>query len=142
MKQIARTLCAHKPPILSWPNVLLCEPIKVRRLSIGPEAAIHECPTRPITVAMRGQAHDFDAFECALHALAPTCSHCGIRVLGRGTSVYCCASPARHAGVTDSAIGTKLPRLERRERPQLLDVRQPPEEVARRHANQRGAVKE
>jgi hypothetical protein len=50
-----------------------------------------------------GDAHTFDSFECAVHALAPTCEHCGCRVIGHGVeasgSVYCCASCARHAGV-------------------------------------------
>lgn len=31
-------------------------------------------------VLMNGQAHTFDSFECAIHALAPTCKHCGTRV--------------------------------------------------------------
>lgn len=39
---------------------------------------------RPITVTVNGQAHAFDSFECAIHALAPTCRHCGIRIVGHG----------------------------------------------------------
>lgn len=31
---------------------------------------------------MNGQAHTFDSFECAIHALAPTCKHCGTRIIG------------------------------------------------------------
>src|SRR3712207_3014026 len=31
-----------------------------------------------------GDAHTFDSFECAIHALAPSCEHCGIRVIGHG----------------------------------------------------------
>lgn len=31
-----------------------------------------------------GQSHWFDSFECAIHALAPTCAHCGCRVIGHG----------------------------------------------------------
>jgi hypothetical protein len=50
-----------------------------------------------------GERHVFDSFECAIHALAPTCAHCGCRVIGHGVegggAVYCCASCARHAGV-------------------------------------------
>jgi len=26
----------------------------------------------------------FDSFECAIHALAPTCENCGIRIVGHG----------------------------------------------------------
>ena len=43
--------------------------------------------------------HVFDSFECAVHALAPECEHCGCRVIGHGVEaeghVYCCASCAR-----------------------------------------------
>ena len=35
-------------------------------------------------VTMNGEAHTFDSFECAIHALAPTCKHCGIRIVGHG----------------------------------------------------------
>ena len=31
-----------------------------------------------------GDAHTFDSFECAIHALAPTCEHWGCRVIGHG----------------------------------------------------------
>ncbi|MFN2388756.1 MAG: hypothetical protein ABR575_04015 [Actinomycetota bacterium] len=51
-----------------------------------------------------GQTNDFDSFECAIHALAPSCAHCGCKVLGHGHeaggSVYCCAHCARGAGET------------------------------------------
>ena len=49
-----------------------------------------------------GRTHTFDSFECAIHALAPACAHCGCRVVGHGLekdgTVYCCANCARHAG--------------------------------------------
>jgi len=52
-----------------------------------------------------GTAHTFDSFECAIHALAPACSHCGCRVVGHGVEkdgrVYCCASCAKHAGISE-----------------------------------------
>lgn len=48
--------------------------------------------------------HTFDCFECAIHRLAPSCGHCGVRVVGHGVEaggvVYCCASCALAAGVT------------------------------------------
>jgi hypothetical protein len=57
---------------------------------------------RPITVTIDGRSHNYDSFECAIHALAPTCDHCGIRVLGHGVEnsehIYCCANCARAAG--------------------------------------------
>lgn len=44
----------------------------------------------------------FDSFECAAHALAPVCAHCGCRILGHGVeadgTMFCCASCARRAG--------------------------------------------
>jgi hypothetical protein len=50
-----------------------------------------------------GDAHTFDSFECAVHALAPTCAHCGIRVIGHGLeaggSMFCCAHCAQQQGV-------------------------------------------
>jgi hypothetical protein len=51
-----------------------------------------------------GRTYSFDCFECAIHALAPQCTHCGCRVLGHGVeehgSIYCCASCARAMGTT------------------------------------------
>lgn len=50
-----------------------------------------------------GRRHVFDCFECAVHALAPTCDNCGIRILGHGVetkdSMFCCASCAQQRGV-------------------------------------------
>jgi hypothetical protein len=46
----------------------------------------------------------FDCFECAIQKLAPTCEHCGCRVIGHGVEangvIYCCAHCAREMGVT------------------------------------------
>jgi hypothetical protein len=50
-----------------------------------------------------GHSHTFDSFECAIHALAPLCAHCGCRVVGHGVehsgTVYCCANCADMSGV-------------------------------------------
>ena len=47
--------------------------------------------------------HTFDSFECAIHKMAPVCSHCSCRVIGHGIEsegkYYCCANCARHSGV-------------------------------------------
>ena len=55
------------------------------------------------TVEKDGTSHVFDSFECAIHALAPTCAHCDCRIIGHGHQaggqMFCCASCARHAGV-------------------------------------------
>lgn len=49
-----------------------------------------------------GSRHTFDSFECAIHKLAPACTHCGCRVVGHGVEssgeIYCCANCAREAG--------------------------------------------
>jgi Rieske Fe-S protein len=51
-----------------------------------------------------GRSGTFDSFECAIHAMAPTCAHCGCKVVGHGVesqgTYYCCAHCARRAGVT------------------------------------------
>ena len=55
-------------------------------------------------VKMGGETHVFDSFECAIHALAPTCAHCGCRIIGHGMetadALYCCAHCASQHGVT------------------------------------------
>lgn len=49
-----------------------------------------------------GAQHVFDSFECAIHAVAPRCEHCGCTVIGHGLEAdgrfYCCASCARSDG--------------------------------------------
>jgi hypothetical protein len=54
-----------------------------------------------------GKTHTFDSFECAIHAVAPRCSHCGCTILGHGLqaddNVFCCAHCAREAGVESLA---------------------------------------
>jgi hypothetical protein len=49
-----------------------------------------------------GDSHTFDSFECAIHALAPSCEYCGVKVIGHGVEAdghfYCCAHCASMAG--------------------------------------------
>jgi hypothetical protein len=49
-----------------------------------------------------GTTHSFDCFECAIHALAPKCEHCGCRVIGHGVEAhgrfFCCAHCAAAEG--------------------------------------------
>jgi hypothetical protein len=58
---------------------------------------------KAFTVSLGGREHTFDSFECAIHTLAPTCAHCGCRIVGHGVenhgTLYCCAHCAKHAGV-------------------------------------------
>ncbi|HZN34774.1 MAG TPA: hypothetical protein VFB80_13190 [Pirellulaceae bacterium] len=57
---------------------------------------------KAFAVEMAGQRHTFDSFECAIHALAPTCGHCGCHIVGHGVeqngSIYCCVHCASQAG--------------------------------------------
>jgi hypothetical protein len=54
---------------------------------------------RAFQVVVGGVSHTFDSFECAIHRLAPECSHCGCRVIGHGVEVqgeiFCCESCSR-----------------------------------------------
>jgi hypothetical protein len=56
-------------------------------------------------VTKGGKTYTFDSFECAIHACAPQCSHCGCRIVGhgveKGAKIYCCASCAQMEGVQD-----------------------------------------
>ena len=50
-----------------------------------------------------GERHTFDSFECAIQGVAPTCGHCGCRIVGHGMesdgAMYCCAHCAEAVGV-------------------------------------------
>lgn len=47
----------------------------------------------------------FDSLECAAQRLAPSCDHCGCRILGHGLEsdgrMFCCAHCASGAGVDE-----------------------------------------
>lgn len=53
-----------------------------------------------------GTTHTFDCFECAIHGLAPQCTHCGCKVIGHGVevegSIYCCAHCANQVHAATS----------------------------------------
>ena len=55
--------------------------------------------------ARNGDVHTFDSFECAIFVLAPTCAHCGCRIVGHGLEddgvFYCCAHCAKTAGIVE-----------------------------------------
>ncbi len=52
---------------------------------------------------MNGRSYTFDSFECAIHKLAPACSHCGCKIVGHGIEsrgkYFCCAHCSKEAGV-------------------------------------------
>ena len=62
-------------------------------------------------IQMNGKTHTFDSFECAIHVCAPTCPHCGCRILGHGVEddgdIFCCAHCAREKGVTGLVDNTE-----------------------------------
>jgi len=57
---------------------------------------------KTFTITKGDRSGTFDSFECAIHAFAPTCAHCGCRVLGHGLEsedgIFCCAHCARLKG--------------------------------------------
>lgn len=56
-------------------------------------------------VTMAGVSYTFDSFECAIQKLAPSCAHCGCRIIGHGVEqdevIYCCAHCAAQEGATE-----------------------------------------
>jgi hypothetical protein len=54
-----------------------------------------------------GAVHVFDSFECAIHALAPVCERCGVRVVGHGVEAdgvfFCSAHCGRQGGQASGA---------------------------------------
>ena len=55
-------------------------------------------------IVQAGRVHVFDCFECAIHAVAPRCSHCDCCIIGHGVEddgvMYCCTHCAQAGGVT------------------------------------------
>lgn len=61
---------------------------------------------KAFTITTRdGRQHTFDSFECAIHALAPRCSHCSCVIIGHGMETargfFCCAHCAEQMGVPE-----------------------------------------
>jgi hypothetical protein len=58
---------------------------------------------KTLEIVTDGESHYFDCFECAIKALAPTCEHCGVRIIGHGIesegAFFCCAHCAHEEGV-------------------------------------------
>lgn len=55
-------------------------------------------------ITKAGSTLTFDSFECAISKLAPSCKHCGCRIIGHGLEAdgafYCCDHCAEKSGVT------------------------------------------
>lgn len=62
---------------------------------------------KSMEITVGGATRTFDSFECAIHALAPRCAHCGCRIIGHGVeagdAMFCCAHCAQREGVTNVA---------------------------------------
>jgi hypothetical protein len=60
---------------------------------------------KTMEIRHQGRTGTFDSFECAIHAMAPVCEHCGCRVVGHGVEsrdrIFCCANCAQMAGVAE-----------------------------------------
>jgi Rieske Fe-S protein len=63
---------------------------------------------KTLEIKYEGRLATFDSFECAIHAMAPTCEHCGCRVIGHGVEVgeriFCCANCAQMVGISEKAV--------------------------------------
>ena len=76
---------------------------------IAKELAMARCDTcgndydKAFTVTCGEASGTFDSFECAIQAMAPSCAHCGCKVIGHGAEhegvFYCCSHCARKSGV-------------------------------------------
>lgn len=66
---------------------------------------------RAFEVVIAGHRHVFDSFECAIHAVAPRCTHCQCTIIGQGVDhegdIYCCENCVRHAGRKEKAARAK-----------------------------------
>lgn len=58
-----------------------------------------------------GKTFTFDCLECAAHAVAPECEHCGCRILGHGIEsagkYFCCEHcerAVRQSAVSDEPV--------------------------------------
>ncbi|HET6365774.1 MAG TPA: hypothetical protein VFG27_01030 [Pseudomonadales bacterium] len=63
---------------------------------------------KTLEIKYEGRVATFDSFECAIHAMAPTCEHCGCRVIGHGVElgerIFCCANCAQMVGISEKAV--------------------------------------
>lgn len=52
-----------------------------------------------------GDRYEFDCLECAIHVMAPTCTTCGVRIVGHGLEAdgrfFCCDHCAVKSGVDE-----------------------------------------
>jgi len=76
-------------------------------IRVNPELTGSEKKVSPnrAKVMAQGKTYIFDSFECAIHKLAPSCVHCGVRIIGHGLEsggrMFCCDHCATQEGVTE-----------------------------------------
>ena len=51
-----------------------------------------------MNIRLNGRSGTYDCFECAIHAMAPACQHCGCKVIGHGVEIFCCVHCAKVVG--------------------------------------------
>jgi Rieske Fe-S protein len=80
------------------------QPQAVNKLDLEPCSTCGNLYDKSFHVEHQGELYTFDCFECAIQALAPTCTHCGCRVIGHGVEgqgrFFCCAHCARQFGIS------------------------------------------
>lgn len=69
--------------------------------------------SRTFDVMYEGGILTFDSFQCAIHRLAPICSHCDCVILGHvvesEAAIYCCTQCAERAQEKAIERGTDGP---------------------------------
>lgn len=57
---------------------------------------------KAFTITRGEESGVFDSFECAIEKMAPSCAHCGCRIMGHGVEggadIFCCSHCAREMG--------------------------------------------
>jgi hypothetical protein len=102
---MSRPICTHSNERVHWSAMS-----ETWREKITKENVMAKCDTcgneydKSFQLIASGRTYTFDSFECAIHKLAPVCSHCGCKIVGHGVEAngtfYCCANCARHEGAT------------------------------------------
>lgn len=66
---------------------------------------------KPMQIIVGGRAHIFDSFECAIHRLAPRCTHCGCPIIGHGMEAdgrYFCGASCANATLARAGLKDRV----------------------------------
>jgi formamidopyrimidine-DNA glycosylase len=99
--------CSFHTRILGPPVIFAAvRELSTARLREASMAVCEHCGNdydKSFQVIMSSKTHTFDSFECAIHTLAPSCAHCGVKIMGHGLekdgTFYCCDHCAEAKGV-------------------------------------------